>query len=88
MVSISRFEGGDSIAVENCRIYEAPRRASARQPDATTFWVPFEARTRIEPGQVYELKLDDGTVRKVLVRKSVSPNAMPGRTMFFGVVQE
>jgi hypothetical protein len=93
MVSIAPVGGGDSIQVDNCRLYEAPRRGlrrqdGPRQVDAATFWVPLSTRCLIEMGQVYQLRLDDGTTRRLQVRRQVSPNAIPGRTMFFGVVEE
>jgi len=81
-------DGTKVVPVDNCRIYEAPRRPSAQEADSATFWVPSQLSPQIEVGHRYVLKLDDGTSRDVEVRKAVSPSVMPGSTMFFGLLQK
>jgi hypothetical protein len=74
------------VQVDNCRIYEVPRKPSASEADSATFWVSSQRSGQIQVGQRYLLTLDDGTTRDLEVRKAVSPTVMPGSTMFFGVL--
>jgi hypothetical protein len=86
MASIVPVNGTTPVPVDNCRIYEVPRKPSATEVDSATFWVSSQRSSQIEIGRRYLLTLDDGTTRDLEVRKAVSPTVMPGSTMFFGVL--
>ena len=87
MASIAEVGSTKTVPIEDCRIYEAPRRRSSAETDSATFWVSSQLKGAIEVGHCYTLKLDDGTARKAEVRRAVSPGAMPGRTMYFCLLQ-
>jgi hypothetical protein len=88
MPSIIHEDGGPAIAILDCAVTYALRRAGGTlEANRVTFWVPASSKG-ITTGQFYTLLLDDGTTYRILLQDARALLDEPDRLQCRSVVDD